>query len=225
MNKFDIRKATKTELIWMATHCCKHGHKYLAHPKCFDKERHLEKKERIGFLDIETSDLNAAHGVCLSYAIKELGGKVVGRTLTPDEVKTGVYDRDLMRECVKDMVSFDRLIGYYCIDRRFDFPFIRSRCLKNHVWFPNYKDIVVSDCYSMAKNKLKLRSNRLQAVCEFLGISSKGHKLDPHNWLRCLAGDQAALDYVWVHNVEDVESTEEVWRRLVEFQAPSKTSI
>jgi len=221
----DIAKCTKQELTYLATHRCKHGHSYLSHYTCWQKERDNQKAERIGFLDIETSDLNAAHGVCLSYAIKELGGKVVGRTLRPDEVKTGTYDLDLMRECVRDMVSFDRLVGYYCIDRRFDLPFLRSRCLKNRVWFPKYKDIVVSDCYSMAKNKLKLRSNRLQAVCEFLDIPSKAHKLDPQNWLRCLAGDQDALNYVWTHNVEDVESTEEVWRRLVEFQAPSKVSI
>ena len=123
------------------------------------------------------------------------------------------------------MVTFDRLVGYYCTDGRFDFPMLRSRCLKNHVYFPAYKELLVSDCYSMAKYKLRLRSNRLQAVCEFLDIPAKEHKLDPQHWLRCLAGDQESLNYVWSHNVEDVISTELVWRKLHEFQRPMKTSI
>lgn len=222
---FDISKFTKEELIWLSTHTCKHGHKYINHYTCYAKERNKMRQERIGFLDIESSDLNANFGVVLSYAIKELDGSVVGRVLTPEEIKGGEYDKTLMKECVRDMVKFDRLVGFYCKNRRFDFPFIRSRCLKHRVWFPTYKDIIVTDVYDMAKTKLRLRSNRLQSVCEFLDIPSKGHKLDPDNWRRCLAGDQKALDYVWTHNVEDVVSTEKVWRRLVEFQAPSKSSI
>lgn len=226
MRAFDVSKMTKEELVWLANHSCKHGHKYLNHYRCYLRERNRTTAEKIGFLDIESSDLNAQFGFVFSYAIKPLGSKdILGRVITPDEVRSGVRDAILMKECVSDIVKFDRLIVYWGKNKRFDVPMIRSRCLKHRIWFPTYKDLMVTDVYDMVKTKLRLKRNGLANVCDFLDIPAKNHPLEPDVWMSALSGDKAALDYIWEHNLEDVVSTELVWRRLHEFQAPQKASI
>jgi DNA polymerase III epsilon subunit-like protein len=132
-----------------------------------------------------------------------------------------------MREFLRDMDSFDKVIVWYGKNgsRRHDIPFLRSRCLLHGLGFPRHKEKLVSDGYDIARYKLKLHSNRLESMCDFFGIESKGHKLKPDIWQRALSGDKKSLDYIWEHNIEDVVSLEEVWKKISEFDSVTKTSI
>jgi uncharacterized protein YprB with RNaseH-like and TPR domain len=207
---------------------------YLTHPGCFWKENPtgagLIAPERIGFLDIEASNLNASFGYIICYCIKKEGGEIVSRCLEPADftrcLKTGeAFDKRLMETFLEDCNDFDRFITYYGKNWRFDVPYIRTRCLVSGVEFPAYGEMYVTDVFDYVKPKLKLHRNRLETVCDVLDIPSKGHKLNPKVWTMAMAGDKKSLDYILEHCKEDVTSTELVWEKMSRFGKMTKTSI
>lgn len=227
-----IRQRTKADLEWMASHFCKHGHAYLEHINCFHRDEAQGKlpqdcpiAEKLGFFDIEASNLSADFGYIFSYAIKERDGGIIGRRLRSSEIKEFAFDKFLLAEMCNDLRKFDRVCVHWGTDRRFDLPFARARALKHKLDFPLYKEIYATDTFTMAKQKLRLSRNRLENICDFFDIPSKGHKLNPYIWQRALAGDKESLEYIWTHNVEDVVSLEEVWKRLNLYSFKGKRSI
>lgn len=227
MSKLNIAALTKPEIVWLATHRCKaHRHTYLNHYTCYQREIANWRDERVGILDIESTGLDADFGFMLSYAILDAKtGEVLGRVVTPEEVADGTYDSKLCEELVADLMRFDRIVGYYIKDRRFDLPFIRSRCLANSVDFPPYGAYKITDCYDIVKNKMKLGRSSLASACSFLGISAKTHPLTGKYWTDARTGKKSGLDWVWKHNVEDVESTLKLWQKISKFVRVSNTSL
>jgi len=201
---------------------CKHRHNGIDHHACFDKDNHLN--ERVGYYDIETSNLNADFGIVLSYCIlPDKNNRLLSRTITPEELRSDKFDKNLLKQFCEDARKFDRLIGYY--SAKFDAPFLRTRCIFHHLDFPIYKEINHTDAYLTAKHKLKLHSRRLGVVAPFFGIKAKGHPLNGAIWLKCLRGDKRALDFVTTHNKEDVYSLREVWHKVEDYQRLTKTSL
>jgi uncharacterized protein YprB with RNaseH-like and TPR domain len=218
----------KKELVWLGEHMCKHGHSYLEHYSCYLKDApNIDAPfiERVGFFDIEATNLSADFGYVFSYCIKELDGDIVGRVLKPDEILSYTFDKKLMKELVDDLKEFDRIVVHYGTDRKFDLPFCRSRCLKWGIKFPRHLEIYAQDTFTMAKAKLRLSRNRLENICAFFDIPAKGHKLNPSVWQKALAGDKTSLSYIYKHNEEDVISLEAVWKKLSDYYRKSKTSI
>lgn len=214
----NLRSLPKEKLIFMATNKCKHGHTFLEHPNCFK-----EIPERIGFFDIEASNLNADFGIMISYAIKELDGPVLSSIITPKELASKHLDRRLTKECIEDIRKFDRIITYY--GTNFDLPFVRTRSLLHGLDFPVYKEVKHTDVFYWAKTKLCLHRKRLQVVCDFLGIPSKGHPMIPNIWNAAMTGNKKALKHILIHNREDVISLEEVYKRLLDHTANTAKSI
>lgn len=225
--KLNPHKLLKRDLIWLHTHYCRHGHTYGSHYACFLEEKPdtAPFQEKIGFFDIEASDLNAGFGYMISYALEELDGPMLGRVLTPKEILSGTFDRKIIKEAVADIKKFDRVIVHWGKDRRYDLPFLRSRALKFGVDFPLYKEVFCQDTWDMCKAKLCLKSNGLKYVCKFLGITVKTHPLIPEVWQLAGIGRQKELNHIWEHNKEDVQSTQALWKKLHEFVPKSKTSI
>ena len=146
--KAPIKQMTKAEAEWLGTHECKHHHTYLQHYDCYvrDSPRDSPFVERIGVFDIETTGLKADYHYIISYAIRaDDDEKLYGRALMPDEIKKGVFDRELLKEMCEDLRRFHRIVVHYGSDRRFDLPFVRSRAVKFGYDFPLYKDIYVMD--------------------------------------------------------------------------------
>lgn len=200
-----------SELVKRENWRCPHGHNGVNHRKCYDLFHNI--KEKVGFLDIETSNLKMNMGIVFSYAIKEDGGKIYGRSITPREArKRGEQDKALMIDCVRDMRRFDRLVVHYGV--RFDIPSIRTKCIKHGVDFPLYKEIQVSDTWSILKYKFNLHRNRLETACDYFDIPSKGHRLNADVWIGALGGNKKDLDYIFTHNKEDVISLEALWNRI-----------
>ena len=219
----------KSDIEWLATHYCKkHRHSYLEHyGSCFLTEKPVESPfhERIGFFDLETSGLKADFAFIFSYAIRGDDGKLYGRVLRPEEIHKSQFDKNLVVEMCRDLKLFDRIVVHYGGDRRFDCPFARTRALKHGADFPQHKDLWVSDTWLMAKNKLKLRSNKLGVICEFFGISAKDHPLTPDIWMTACAGNKQSLGYIWTHNVEDVDSMKKVYELLINHVNKNKVSV
>jgi uncharacterized protein YprB with RNaseH-like and TPR domain len=229
MNKNNFKPFTKKELVWLSENRCEHNHTYASHLNCWRREHPYEKPgeipERIGFLDIEASGLVGSFHYVFSWAIKKLDGEIIGRVLTSDEISNYKFDRILMKEFCKEVKNYDRIVVHYGLDRRFDIPFLRTRCSLYGLNFPLYKEIWVEDTWMMSRNKLKLHSNRLESICDFYSIPSKQHKLQPKIWMRGLTGHTPSLKYIWKHNIEDVVSLEKVWKKLNKYMPKVKRSI
>lgn len=214
----NLHRLKKDEIIRLITTRCKHRHTLLEHPQC-DKK----KPEKIGFFDIEASNLDADFGILLSYCIKEMDGKVIGRVITPKELASRNPDKTILKECVKDIRGFDRIVSYY--GTRFDVPYIRTRAMLYDLNFPGFQEVKHTDVYYWAKTKLSLHRKRLETVCDFLGIPAKGHRMEPGIWTAALTGNKKALNYILIHNKEDVVSLEKVYKRLLEYTANRANSI
>jgi len=225
--KLNLKRLKKDEILWLASHKCRHGHYFIEHLNCFliENPQSSPLYEHIGILDIETTGLKGDYGFILSYAIKELDGKVIGRVLAPQEIREGKFDEQLLRECVVNMRKFDKLITYYGGDFRFDVPTIRTRAIKYKIDFPLFKEIKVVDLYSIVKKKLNLHNRRLGTVCSFFDIESKEHKMNPDIWSGAISGNKKALKWIWTHNIEDCISTEKLYKRIIDYVGAQNQSI
>jgi DNA polymerase elongation subunit (family B) len=224
----NVKKATKTELEWLATHRCRHSHTYLDHQQCLVSESPEGEpgKRTIGYFDIESTHLKANLGYMISFKVFDAhNNKMYGRTLTSKEITSFTFDRDLIRELVVVLRRFTHLVGFYCKDRRHDFPFVRTRAMIHGIDFPTYGELQVIDLYDLAKNKMSLHSHRLQVVCETLGIPAKSHPLVGEIWIKSACGHQPSLDYIDTHCEEDVVCLVPVLERLEPFYRRSKLSV
>lgn len=222
MNKNDL----KAELeVWRDRQAfrCIHGHNGLTHGNCWKMAKGI--KDKIGFFDIETSDLNADWGFLLSYCIKYEGGGIIKRCITPKEVLNDkLRDHRLIKEFARDVLLFDTLVVYYGKDtggryQRHDIPFMRTRFeFWRHKGFPKQKEMGIIDVYDVVKSKLKLKRNSMQYACNFLGIINKTTPHDFGVWQRARDGNRAALRKILKHNEEDVITTEELYKRIYHYK-------
>jgi uncharacterized protein YprB with RNaseH-like and TPR domain len=223
--KFNIAKIPKDELIKMGKWKCPiEGHAHhsgLEHPNCYKALK--GEGEKVGFLDIETSGLQADFAIVLSYCIKILDGKILGRQITQDEIRKEIYDKNLLKDCVEDMRKFDKLIYFY--GDRFDIPTLRTRSVFWGLDFPLYKEIKGTDVYPIIRYKFNLHRNRLETACDFFGISCKKHRIRPDIWFKAMAGDKKALNWIFIHNQEDVISLEKLYKKVIDFSAGTNKSI
>jgi len=219
---FNIFNCGKTELKKRKEFRCVHYHDGLSHSECYNTHNGLT--ERIGFLDIETSNLSANWGFIFSYCIKDNDtGEIIKRVLSPREIKNGIYDKKLLQEFVVDCRKYQRLVGYY--SSRFDIPFLRSRCVFHGLDFPVYKELRQTDLYDIIKKKFKFHSNRLEVVAQYFGIPAKKHKMVPSVWFKAMAGSAEALNWILVHNIEDVITTAILWDKVKAYANITKSSI
>lgn len=190
----------------------------------------LRYKEKIGFLDIEASNLSATFGIVLTYCIgNNENDKIIKRQIEFKDWYSGKQDQMLMKQFIEDAKLFDRFVVHYGGDRRFDIPFLRTRCVFWGLKFPEYKDMCISDTWVMLKNKFKLHSNRLETACTFYDIETKGHKMQPNIWAKLNTGNpklwKPAMSYIMVHNIEDVVSLKALYNKINKFSNNAKTSI
>lgn len=221
-------RLTSDEVVRRYNWKCVHGHNGLEHPECY-RTKNQQKVERVGFADIEASNLTATFGICYTYCIKELNGQVIKRSISLKDLYEAQYDKNLLKQFCEDARQFDRLVWHYGTDKKFDLPFLRTRAVKYGLDFPVHKSVYVSDTHPILKNKFKLHSNRLETACDFFGIPAKGHKLNSDIWLLMITGNKKlmkkALDYIMVHNEEDVIALEGLWLKISPYTKLNKTSI
>jgi len=217
----NLKALSKSELNDRLDFRCIHRHNGIDHHCCYDQSKGLT--ERVAYFDIESSNLSSDFGTVLCYALKHKDG-LISNSLTTEEIKNGSYDKRLLEDLCRDLRKFHRVITWY--GYKFDIPFVRSRAIFHRLDFPMYKEVFHTDAYQKAKVLIRtLHSKRLGVVAAFYGIEAKEHPLNPTVWLRCLSGDQDALDFVQTHCNEDVASLEKVWKKLEPYQKLTKSSI
>lgn len=227
----NLNRLKKADILKMFNYRCEHGHNGLEHPSCFKKnypEAYNMIYGRMCWFDIEATGVdNAEFDIMISYSILDEDGNVLGRTIREDEIRDWhVFDKALVKDCIKDLDKYDTIVCYYSGDYRYDLPFLRTRALVNNLEFFKWKDKIIIDVYSLVKAKLKLHRNRLENACSALHIPAKQHKLDEMMWMRAkFCADGEALKYIKIHNEEDCLSLKELYERLCEFKGNTKTSI
>lgn len=174
---------------------------------------------RAGYLDIEASQLTGSFGILYSWAIKPAGKPVRSAVLANHSLAA---EKRLLKSLLKELEDYDLIYTWY--GAKFDIPFIRTRCLHHGLDFPGYGSLIHKDLYYVARFKLKMHSNRLAAVAEFLGIQGKT-PLDPEVWVKASFGNRRAFRYILKHNEADVQVLEAVHRKLEAFYKKAKISI
>jgi uncharacterized protein YprB with RNaseH-like and TPR domain len=215
----------KDEIVWMAVHSCKaHGVKYINHPACYVREE--PDKQKTGFIDIESTQLRADWGIVLCVSILDLNSTHnFVRTITKKEVHSKDLDKNVVRDAVVEMRKYDRLIGYYASNMRFDIPFLRTRAVHHDLDFPAFGEIIMEDVFPVIKYKFKLSRNRLDNACEaLLGKSEKTHWLWDH-WLKAVQGDAASLKYIEEHCKIDTKVLKQLYLKIYKFSKRNSASL
>ena len=175
------------------------------------------------YLDIETTNLRADFAYMVSWAIKVKGLDLVfSDVITKEEIFNEVFDKRIVESLINRLKTFKRVYGYY--STKFDIPFARTRALKWDIEFPPYGLIQHQDIYYLVKSKLCLSRNRLEAVCEFLGIKGKT-KLEGGIWVRAAVGNKKCLEYILKHNIADVKILERAHKRIMKYAGIQKRSL
>lgn len=225
--KAPIHRMKLDEIRKAAAYRCKHGHTGIEHYDCYLRETDQTVVPKVGFLDIETSNLDANFGIILTYAIKEQAtGDILCDSINKEDIARYAPDKSdvrVVQNLVEDIQSFDKVVTYY--GKRFDIPFIRTRALVDGIPFPYFGSIKHDDVYFWAKFKLKLNSNRLDVVARTLfGETEKNH-IEYKYWVGGTRGDEESLEYILDHNVRDVEELKRVYDVLVDFARRQDSSI
>lgn len=174
------------------------------------------KNFRIGFWDLETSGLAATFGGLFCGTVKELNGDIVTFQINESpKYKTEPWnDKWLVKKVRDELEKYQVIIGYNSV--AFDLPFLNSRLIahKERVVSPVVKHV---DLWLVARYRLRLHSNRLEALLDHLGTKDRKTPLKTEDWRRAAAGDPKAMDRIVTHNIQDVKPLEQAFLRLIPF--------
>jgi uncharacterized protein YprB with RNaseH-like and TPR domain len=167
---------------------------------------------KVLFWDIESTGLNATFGTILCIGYKFLGDPQVHVPTILDGRKRGsmLDDKRLVERFAKIYNHCDYSVGHY--SSRFDLPMVRSKLLK---WgLPPLQPKPHIDTWWIARRELKLHSNRLAVLQDFLGCKAAKTPLKPDDWIQAAHGSKEALAYIVEHCHADVLVLEEVFLKL-----------
>jgi len=211
--KANIDQLSKQQIVKLYRGKCRHGHRYLEHYGCYKEETGAAL--RVGFLDIETSNLAADFGIVFLYCIKVYGkNEILSRVITTKELHTNL-DKGVIEQVIKDMQKFDLLVTYY--GTKFDIPFLRTRALYHGLKFPEFGAIQHKDAYYIIKSKFRLSRNRMEQASRILiGKTEKTH-INSVYWLKALQGDKKSLEYILDHCKKDVLDLERLYHVVIGY--------
>lgn len=165
--------------------------------------------------DLECSGLSADFGIILTAGFKEVGkGKPEVLNILDYRDQSGDLiraEKRLLKDISKRLLDCDVWLTHY--GTWYDVVFVNSRLLYHRLPIlpPNYAHL---DTWKIARNRLKLRNNRLITISEFLGTEDEKNAIKPEQWIRAMGGHRPSMDYIVEHCRRDVLVLEEVYERL-----------
>jgi uncharacterized protein YprB with RNaseH-like and TPR domain len=168
--------------------------------------------------DLETTRLEANLGFILTASAKWLNndkmmtwriddGKGYGRT-----PKSLINDKWIVRELTSLIDDADMLVHHY--GDGFDLPFLRTRAL---YWgLSPANQIRTVDTWKVASRNLRMASNKLVALCDFLNgeDGQKDTSLSFNKWQLASHGDKSTISKILEYNIQDVYALEELYLNL-----------
>jgi uncharacterized protein YprB with RNaseH-like and TPR domain len=134
--------------------------------------------------------------------------EVMSGAVTPKEAKKK-DDKRIVTELWELFNEADILIAHNA--KKFDIKRSNTRFFLNGLTPPTPYQVI--DTLLVARQMFELPFNRLDYLCQVLGIEMK-HKTDYSLWTACVEGDEKALKYMQEYNNNDVFILEEVYYRL-----------
>lgn len=186
----------------------------------------------IGYLDIETSNLQADFGFMLSWSLLVRDLETGEMKLIHDFVTRKDYDfaernkdRDLkdkriLKSLIKAMADCDCFIGHWFIGKhRHDIPYIRTRCAINKIsGFPKHKMVRYGDTQKWGSQIHRLRSFGLAAMADAFQISTQKTPIQTKTWKNAMDfAFKKDISYIVDHNDKDVIITDQVHRHIEEY--------
>ena len=217
----NIKCANTRQYMWLYENRCEHRHRYTLHFNCFLKD--YEISERVGFVDIETSNLKANFGLMLCWCILSDDNQMYSDTMTAADVKSGDEDKRVVESCIACMKTFDRVCGYY--STYFDIPYIRTRALIHGIPFPEIGSMYHTDVWKMARKVLCLHSNRQAVVAEALYGKTVKTRICHSDWRKAMTGNKKSMDEVLDHCERDVEDLRKNYYTLLPYYKICKSSV
>jgi len=162
--------------------------------------------------DIEASNLNANFGICLCVAWKVMGEKKVHSVSLldgPGSTNGRPNDRYVVKTACAALSQADAVCGWY--SKKYDWPFLQTRLLAHRM--KPMPPIAHKDAWEIARYRMKLNSNRLKTVSEFLMVEEKT-ALNGPIWIGAAAGNKKDIKYVLDHCKQDVLVLEEVYELI-----------
>lgn len=178
----------------------------------------FHKDLRIGVWDIETTNLGADFGYIMCICVMDAHTKEI-RTVRIDDPRNPDKNSDkwVVQEGLKMLNEYELLVGWYTA--KFDRNFVQSRAVMHGLkplrngsyWKVEYW----RDLWYTSKFRLRLRSNRLAVVSQFLFGKTIKNAITEKVWNGAIRGEKKALDYVVHHCELDVRETLRVYKRLL----------
>jgi uncharacterized protein YprB with RNaseH-like and TPR domain len=164
--------------------------------------------------DLECSGLCADFGIILCCGMKYVESKqktLVLNILDFPGKDLIAKERNLLKAISEKMLEAEALLGHF--SSIYDLPFINSRLIYHRLPIlpPTMAHI---DTWRVARNRLKLRSNRLKTISEFLGTRDEKTAIQPEQWIKAMGGHRPSMNYIQEHCRLDIEVLEEVYLRL-----------
>jgi DNA polymerase elongation subunit (family B) len=182
------------------------------------------KKARILLLDIETApnrvyvwglwDQNVAinqieeTGYVLCWSAKWLGEEEVIYA----NVNTETDDRfDMLNQVWSLLAEADIIVHYN--GKKFDIPVLNREFIKHGLTPPSpYKQV---DLYQEVKKTARFESNKLDFVCDHLGLGRKSHHKGFELWVDCMKGKADSWAIMEEYNKQDVRILEQLYTRML----------
>lgn len=154
-------------------------------------------------------------GGCLISACWKFVGedKIYSAVQTPKEARAD-NDVSILCQLYEAWDSADMVVAHNA--KRFDVPLFKTRLLL--AGLPPPKTVKVIDTLRIVKG-LKFNSNKLDSLCEVLGIGRKMEHEGIRLWLDCMEGDKKALKKMLNYNEQDIVLLEELYHAVKAFDS------
>jgi uncharacterized protein YprB with RNaseH-like and TPR domain/predicted RNA-binding Zn-ribbon protein involved in translation (DUF1610 family) len=172
----------------------------------------MSKEPRGLIWDIEATNLSAPFGtvLCIGWKWSDKP-KVYVPTILDYEQKGGkLSDKALIEEFTEEYNKADYSVTHY--GTYYDLPMISTKRAKYKL--PPLAPVKMIDTWKIARYKLKMHSNRLNALAQYFGTKSQKTEITFDDWLGAAAGDKKSIKQVKEHCYWDILTLEEVFNGL-----------
>jgi hypothetical protein len=143
--------------------------------------------------------------------------KIYHDIVTPEDAKLW-SDAKILPRLYELMLSADIIAGHN-VDG-YDIKRANTRFVMNNMDAVTGKKTL--DTLKIARSKFAFESNKLDYICEVLGLDGKDH-ISSEEWKKVMQGDEAVLRHVSRYNIRDVRQGKKVLARLQSYAGKSKT--